>query len=427
MAKKNTLKKLRSVFGLVLLVVIVGGIAAGTWLAGRIQEIRQQASGGAVPTSAGNVLHVCVMIEAHGQKLEEFDQVPTTTFTLKAGPVTTNWFPDQGILPSDYESQLDEISIHIDDLTNATLENGVNVRCVQVPKNSQRYLYRPASISSPAEWDSLQYNDVYTDNLTQFFEYSGQLFDDDPANDSQRNGNADGHIGIGGRTDRKLVILARLKSPLVTPTPTPSPTPSPTPEPTVAAQSEPEAETQVSQNQSVTTTGDDTESTGGTAQLTQVQSTPTPAPTAVQLAQVQTTPTPVPTLAPTSTPTPAPTQAATGGTSSTATPTPRPTATPTPTPTAQSQTSQTQIAQTSTPTPSPSSVLLADTTGIGGTQNSLSTSSSSLSSSTDSARTVTTLDASDAPVSGSSTATLALLGFGLLILTLGGVWLLDKR
>lgn len=72
------------------------------------------------------------------------------------------------------------------------------------------YYYGEETISG-GSWQTPLYNDQFTtavSTLSDFFPYSGQLFDADPSNDPSRNQNADGHIVLNAdRPDRTLVVL----------------------------------------------------------------------------------------------------------------------------------------------------------------------------------------------------------------------------
>lgn len=398
--KRFDAKKIRLILGGLLFVVVVIGAIAGSILVKRSQDLRQQASGGALPTSAENVLNVCIVIEKDGKKLEEWDKVPPTTFNISVGPVTTSFDANSQKLPADWESKLENISIQSGDLTNATLENGANARCAKVGQVSPSYVYKSGSISSSGQWGGLKYNDVYSAGVENFFDYDGKIFDDDTGNNANRNTNADGHINVSGRTDRKLVILAILQSALVepTPTPTPSPTPTPTatPTPTPAISPTP-TPTQISQVQSSPTPTPTSPAVGGGPTPTPTRTpTPTPTSTPIQIAQGPTaTPTPSPTPTRTPTPTPVWSPGATPSPTPTFTPslTPIPGATATPTPTVQA------IGGTSaTPTPTPMTMV---------------------------ATTDQSLDPNQAPVSGNSTVTIAIIVSGVAALATGG-WLLKK-
>lgn len=236
MIKKQLLRRFQTLFGVSFIVIIVIGAFVGAELVKRNQDTRQQASGGALPTSDNNMLSVCVIIEKDGSYLEEWDMVPETTFSIKAGPISTSYNPESNTLPNDYESKLESITLHSKDLTNATLENGVNARCHKIGTASPTFLYLEGNIDSSAQWESIKYNDVFNKDVTQFHSYDKSIFDQNVGNDAARNKDADGHISISGRTDRKLVLYAKLNSPLNTPSPTPSPTQVSIPVPTQTTQ-----------------------------------------------------------------------------------------------------------------------------------------------------------------------------------------------
>ncbi len=64
-------------------------------------------------------------------------------------------------------------------------------------------------------WETPLYNDqhkVHVTSLENFFEFSGELLDGDPANDEERNTDADGHIVLSeSRPNRTLVVLNQYK------------------------------------------------------------------------------------------------------------------------------------------------------------------------------------------------------------------------
>ncbi|MFC1727299.1 DUF4215 domain-containing protein [Patescibacteria group bacterium] len=71
--------------------------------------------------------------------------------------------------------------------------------------------YYGQEVFPSARWLVPKYNDQFktsVDSLSDFFTYSGELFDLDQNNDSARNEDADGHIVLSeGRPDRTLVVL----------------------------------------------------------------------------------------------------------------------------------------------------------------------------------------------------------------------------
>jgi len=73
------------------------------------------------------------------------------------------------------------------------------------------YFYEVEEISSEANWETPLYNDQYSSSissLANFFSYSEELFNSDPADDSTRNLNSDGQIILTeNRPDRVLVVL----------------------------------------------------------------------------------------------------------------------------------------------------------------------------------------------------------------------------
>ncbi len=73
------------------------------------------------------------------------------------------------------------------------------------------YFYGVETITSANSWASPKYNDQFTVavmDLEDFFNYDGNLFDGNAANDDARNKNADGHIVLDNdRPNRTLVVL----------------------------------------------------------------------------------------------------------------------------------------------------------------------------------------------------------------------------
>lgn len=93
------------------------------------------------------------------------------------------------------------------------------------------YYYGEEQIaSSTSMWAAPVYSDqdtVTASTPSDFFPYSGQLFDNDSSNDGERNTNADGDIYLtASRPVRELIVLNQL--PGETPTSTPTSTPSST-------------------------------------------------------------------------------------------------------------------------------------------------------------------------------------------------------
>jgi cysteine-rich repeat protein len=73
------------------------------------------------------------------------------------------------------------------------------------------YYYGEEEIVPEEGWEEPLYNDqnqTPIEDLDDFFNYSGELFDENPANDSERNTDADGHIALTqNRPERTLVVL----------------------------------------------------------------------------------------------------------------------------------------------------------------------------------------------------------------------------
>jgi hypothetical protein len=85
-----------------------------------------------------------------------------------------------------------------------------------VPLSDEGYLYYEEMIDPANEWLVPMYNDQHTvmvEDLTDFFEYSDELFDNDPNNDGFRNVNSDGQVGLTAeRPDRIIIVLNRYTS-----------------------------------------------------------------------------------------------------------------------------------------------------------------------------------------------------------------------
>ncbi|MEK7514393.1 MAG: hypothetical protein AAB587_01040, partial [Patescibacteria group bacterium] len=85
------------------------------------------------------------------------------------------------------------------------------------------YFYNEEIVSGSSDWTSKKYNDQYTgsiNSLSDFYSYSGELWDNNPGNDGVRNTDADGHIVLNdGNPERVLVILNTYTTP-TTPIPT---------------------------------------------------------------------------------------------------------------------------------------------------------------------------------------------------------------
>ncbi len=103
------------------------------------------------------------------------------------------------------------------------------------------YHYSQETIVGPGAWEAPKYNDQFTQLLstvTDFFNWDGNLYDGNPANDIGRQENADGHLNLTvERPNRTIVVYNKSISDecghdCITPTPTPSPTPTDTPTPT---------------------------------------------------------------------------------------------------------------------------------------------------------------------------------------------------
>ncbi len=104
--------------------------------------------------------------------------------------------------------------------------SAANAQCVTYNNLALgHYYYGEERIASSSyNWAMPLYNDqdTVTANATSdFFSYSGQLFDNDPTNDGLRNTNADGDIYLeASRPTRQLIVLNRFLGAISTSTPT---------------------------------------------------------------------------------------------------------------------------------------------------------------------------------------------------------------
>jgi large repetitive protein len=104
-----------------------------------------------------------------------------------------------------------------------------NAQCVTYSNLAiGHYYYGQESIATTSsEWATPQYNDddsIAPSSTSDFYSYSGQLFDNDPTNDASRNLNSDGDIQLlTTRPDRTLVVLNQFLGTAATTTPTSTP------------------------------------------------------------------------------------------------------------------------------------------------------------------------------------------------------------
>ncbi len=139
-------------------------------------------------------LHICKVIASDGEVTDGSD-LPSGTFSIPLNG--TNDFTSTAAFTT-------PLSLDTDLFGN----DAYDAQCTKYDVPLGDYYYGEEQL--PEEWDTPLYNDQFkTDvmSLEDFFNYSGELFDDE-ANDDERNKDADGHIILNkGRPNRTLVVL----------------------------------------------------------------------------------------------------------------------------------------------------------------------------------------------------------------------------
>lgn len=94
----------------------------------------------------------------------------------------------------------------------------VSAQCIKYKNFELRqYIYSPVTVTSEISnrWETPKYNDQFitsVNSVNSFYPYSQEMFDNNQANDGQRNEDADGIITLtANRPNRVLVILNKLK------------------------------------------------------------------------------------------------------------------------------------------------------------------------------------------------------------------------
>jgi len=101
-----------------------------------------------------------------------------------------------------------------DTLTSNDDKKDVVCETVDELDNESDYYYSRESVAGSG-WKTPQYNDqmhTEAETIDDFFDYSGELYDDNPNNDNQRNQDADGHIVLTpDRPNRTLIVKNTMK------------------------------------------------------------------------------------------------------------------------------------------------------------------------------------------------------------------------
>jgi hypothetical protein len=96
------------------------------------------------------------------------------------------------------------------DVDDPNGDPAVDVQCKTIENLPDgNYAYGQENINPDSQWEAAQYNDGSNgtpNNLNDFADYSGELFDDDPGNDGNRNYKSDGDIPLSGSETRALTI-----------------------------------------------------------------------------------------------------------------------------------------------------------------------------------------------------------------------------
>ena len=94
----------------------------------------------------------------------------------------------------------------------------MSAQCIKYKNFELRqYIYSPVTVTSEISnrWETPKYNDQFitsVNSVNSFYPYSQEMFDNNQANDGQRNEDADGIITLtANRPNRVLVILNKLK------------------------------------------------------------------------------------------------------------------------------------------------------------------------------------------------------------------------
>jgi hypothetical protein len=158
--------------------------------------------------SGDNTLRVCkVAVDSNGNI---FDGNKTnSTFSLDISSATSS----NGTYATTSDvSTTTTFNTALDHNDNFFDENGDqnDVQCKAINNLPDgNYFYDEEGIDSSSQWDTPQYNDGASrkpNNLNDFADYSGELTDDNPNNNSERNEKSDGDIPLEGGETRALTV-----------------------------------------------------------------------------------------------------------------------------------------------------------------------------------------------------------------------------
>jgi len=165
------------------------------------------------PENPGSITVCKIITDSEGEIIDGLT-IPGVTFTIPGitpSPETSQGTPVGQIPDSIFTTP---IALTDDLVNNDKINDAVCVTYNNLELGG--YYYGEETISSDnGEWEIPKYNDQFiapVTDLTDFFSYSGELFDGDPSNNGDRKTDADGHVVLNsGRSHRTLVVLNQLK------------------------------------------------------------------------------------------------------------------------------------------------------------------------------------------------------------------------
>ncbi len=170
------------------------------WYLGGDRDIENNTDTETVKVKAGSI-RVCKVALTPDGKITDGSELPGYEFSVKGLDVTTSQGAPVGVLPeTSYSTPLDLNT----DVYSSSEGNDLYCKTYSDLPIGHFY-YSQETYSSP--WNIPRYNDSNL-NLNQAIDYSGQLFDEDPSNDGQRNTIGDGDILLTtSRADRTLLVV----------------------------------------------------------------------------------------------------------------------------------------------------------------------------------------------------------------------------
>jgi len=152
-----------------------------------------------------------------GTNIDDISGSRTARFTLD----TSSFDPDVSIFTSDDAFVQHQSQTHSGQSQSQSQGGSTADAVCQTFGNldfDQDYYYSEEGITaSSSSWEVPHYSDQHTMPISGFSDlvaYSGELFNDTPDDDDERNTNADGHITLSeSRPDRTLVIGNRVHAP----------------------------------------------------------------------------------------------------------------------------------------------------------------------------------------------------------------------